>query len=160
MPFIYSVTPGAEQTSNGTGGTENDSFFIKAGSTRNVALQSLIGQGKANALTAISGLMVRIKKWTSTAASGGTGITPTPRDPGMQAAKGTAGYATSAVTTGTGGPSVMGAFGMGASGPGGWVAANADSPMVLEGAATQSIDAFVSSGTATMKYELSAETIE
>lgn len=157
MPFIYAVVPGAQQTTNASGGTENDALFIKPGSTRNVFLQQMLIQGKAAALTSLSGIVARLKKWTTTASSGGTGITPTPRDVGMQASKATAGYATGGVTSGTGGPALLGAFGCSAGGPGGWAAQNADSVHTLEAADNKSIDAFVSSPTASMGYDLSAE---
>jgi hypothetical protein len=41
MPFIYGVTPGAEQTTNATPGTENDSFFLKG----KVPLWNQMGHG-------------------------------------------------------------------------------------------------------------------
>ncbi len=91
MPFIYTValaTPG-NLTTNGSANTETETFFVKAGSGRNVGVQKVDVQGKGAGLTAISGIAFRLNKW-STASTAGTSVTPAPRDPGMQAAKATA----------------------------------------------------------------------
>lgn len=158
--MIYSVVPGAIQTTNATPLTENDCFFVKPGATRNVGLLALYLHGRAAALTAISGITIRIKKWTTTSASVGTAVTPAPADPGMQAAKATAAYSVGALTSGTGGPTFMLSIGCGAAGPGGWVAENPDAVKILEAAATQSLDAFCASGTANMNFELTAKIVE
>lgn len=161
MPMVYSVVPGALQTTNATPNTENDCLFIAAGSAgRTVGLLGLYVHGKGAALTAISGITFRIKKWTTTASSGGTGITPTPKDVGFQAAKHTAGYAVAAVTSGTGGPTLLGSIGCGAAGPGGWTAPNPDAVAVIEAGSADSIDVFCASGTASLNFEQFAETVE
>lgn len=161
MPMVYGVVPGALQTSNATPNTENDCFFVAAGSaSRAVGLLGLYVHGKGAALTAISGITFRIKKWTTTASSGGTSITPTPRDVGFQASKATAGYAVAAVTSGTGGPTLLGSIGCGAAGPGGWVAPNPDALPVIEAGSADSIDVFNASGTASLNFEMSAEIVE
>ena len=141
-------------------GTEIEAMFVKPGATRNVGIKGFYGGGKGTALTAISGIVQRLKKWTTTASSGGTAITPSPGDPGMQASKCTAGHASAGVTQGTGGPTLLAAFVSGAAGPGGWVASDPDSVKVLEAAATMSFGFFNSSNTASMKCELWAEVIE
>jgi len=157
MPFVYalqSVQLATNFTTSGTANTEVDHCFIKPG-TRNIALISLLVGGKAAGLTAISGIAFRIKKWTTTAASGGTAAVPTPRDPGMQAAKATAGMSASAgVTAGTGGPTFLGGCLCGAAGPGGWVAPNPDAAHTLEGSATQSLDIFSVSGTVSLNFDI------
>lgn len=160
MPFVYGVVPGAIQTTNVTPLTANDCFFVKSGATRNLGLQALYVVGRGANLTAITGIQFRVQKWTTTSSSAGTAITPAPRDPGQQAAKGTAAYAVATVTSGTGGPTLMLSIGCGAAGPGGWVAPNPDSVHMLEGAATQSLDVFCASGVASMSFELSAEIVE
>lgn len=161
MPFIYGVVPGALQTSNATPNTENDCFFVKPGTGRAVAMQSLYVHGKGAGLTAISGLTFRVKRWFTTASAGGTAITPSPRDGTIQAAKATAGYAVAAVTPGTGGPTLQLSIGCGAAGPGGWVAPNPDSVIgPVESAAAQSLDVFNASGTASLNFELAAEVVE
>ena len=127
-------------------------MFIKPG-TRTIAVQSMRVGGKGAGLTALSGISYRLKKYFTTAAAGGTAITPAPGDPGAQAAKATAGGASGGVTVGTGGPTFQVGCTSGAAGPGGWTAENPDSMKVLEGSANMSMDLFVSSGTASMNYE-------
>ena len=161
MPFIYGVVPGVNFTTSATPNTEVDALFIKPGATRDVNLISSSLQGKGAALTSLSGIIQRVKKWTTTASSGGTAITPSARDPGDQAAKATAGQASAGVTSGTGGPVLQVVFGCSASGPGSWSwLNNADVAIALEGAATQSIDVFNSSGTASLLHELSVDILE
>lgn len=156
MPFVYSSQPTSNITTSGTPNTEVDNFFLKPGA-RNVWLQSVLIIGKGAGLTAISGIVVRGKKYTTTAGSAGTAVTPTPRDPGAQACKATNANGTTAVTAGTGGPTQFLTIGCGAAGPGGWVAPNPDSMVVLEGSANHSLDLFNSSGTASLNFEQMAE---
>lgn len=156
MPMIYTLspaTPGNTATS-GTANTEVDVFFMKAG-VRNAALQAMYVLGKGAGLTAISGISFRVCKF-ATGSTAGTAITATPKDPGMQAAKQTAASAPTAGTTRTN--HVI--FGCGAAGPGGWVAPNPDSVIQLEGGGAFSVDAFSVSGTSSLNFEWSAETIE
>lgn len=158
--FIYGVVPGAIQTTNATPATENDCFFIAAGTGRTSAIIGLYVHGRGAGLTAISGITFRTKTWFTTASSGGTGITPSPRDPGAQASKCTAGYAVATVTSGTGGPTLKLSIGCGAAGPGGWVAPNPDAAILIESGSADSHDVFCSSGTASLNFELSAEVQE
>jgi hypothetical protein len=158
--MIYGVVPGVNFTTSAVANTEIDALFVKPG-TRTVWMTALQVQGKGSQLTSLSGIIQRIKKWTTTASSGGTAITPSPRDPGYQAAKSTAGQASAGVTSGTGGPVLQLAFGCSASGPGSWSwLNNADVAPALEGSANQSIDAFNSSGTASLLLELSVDIME
>lgn len=154
MPMVYDLqlaTAGTTST-NGSANTESTVFFVKAG-TRNVALFSMYAVGRGASLTSITGIGIRLCKF-ATAGTSGTGITPAPRDPGMQAAKCTS---ASGHTVGTGTRTQQGFFGFGAAGPGVWVAPNPDAAMVLEGSATNGIDVeSVSAGTS-MTFEWSAE---
>lgn len=156
MPMVYTLSLGTagNTATNATPNTENETFFMKPG-TRNAALQSMYACGKGAGLTAISGIIHRIIRW-GTASTAGTSITPTPKDPGMQAAKMTAASAPTAGTTRTN--RVI--FGCGAAGPGGWVAPNPDSVELLEGSGAQSIDGCNASGTASLNFEWSAEAVE
>jgi len=165
MPMYYTEVPGAIQTTNATPNTANDAYFIKPGSTRAVWLCWAQVQGRAAGLTALSGISFRLEKWTSTASSAGTSITPSPNDVGFQAAKHTAAYSASTLTSGTGGPTLLGSFGCSVSGPGGWgnpqaSTGNLDQAYALEGAATQSIDIFNVSATASLNFECSTGTAE
>lgn len=156
MPMIYSLSlaTAGDTTTNGSASTENETFFVKAG-VRNCALQSMYVIGKGAGLTAISGIAHRIIKW-GTASTAGTSITPTPKDPGMQAAKATAASAPTAGSTRTN----RIVFGCGAAGPGGWVAPNPDSVEIMEGGGAFSIDGTNISGTVSLPFSWSAEIVE
>jgi hypothetical protein len=160
MPLYYSVVPGATQTTNGSANTANDAFFIKPGATRTVWLRSIYLCGRGAALTSISGITMRMEKWTSTASSAGTAVTPSPNDVGMQAAKHTAAFSATTLTSGTGGPTLLLSVGCGTTSPGNWVAPSNDEAYALEGAATQSIDGFNVSGGTSLVFEMSAGTME
>jgi hypothetical protein len=154
MPMIYSTslaTPG-NLTTNGVANTETDAWFLKAGASRNASLQAVYVIGKGAGLTAISGIAFRIARF-ATASTGGTGMTPTPKDTAMQAAVSTAASRPAAGTTRTNRLS----FGCGAAGPGGWVAPNQDSLEVLSAAGAPSLDMFDVSGTISLQYEFSFE---
>lgn len=157
MPMVYGcslATPGNTAT-NGSANTESSVWYFKPG-TRNVALQSMYVVGKGAGLTAISGIGIRVAKF-ATAGTSGTAITPAPRDPGMQAAKATA---ASGHTIGTGTRTNHVFFGCGAAGPGGWVAPNPDSLVLLEGSATNGVDVQSVSGTVSLNFEWSSEIVE
>lgn len=163
MPFVYhfgSRDAADPFVTSGSGGTQVDSFFIKPGATRPVALIALRGQGRGAALTSLSGISLLIKQYTSTAASGGTSVTPAPVDKRAPAAVCTMGGASGGVTVGTGGPTQVGGIGFGASGPGGWQAPNPDAAIALDGGATMSTDLFSCSGSASMNYEFWGEVQE
>ena len=156
MPFVYRSVGGivASNFVTGAANTDQDYYFIKPG-TRNVGVLSLIVGGKGAGLTALSGLQFTLEKYptTATALNTGTALVPAPVDPGSQAAKATAGASTGAqFTAGTGTKVYVGGCFSGAAGPGGWVAENPDALPTLEGAATQSIDLWVQSGTATLSF--------
>ena len=163
--LYYTSTPGATQTTNATPNTENDAFFLAPGTGRTMFVVYIVLQGRGATLTSVSGISIRLKKWTSTASSGGSAITPTPVNPGYQASKHTAGFSATTVTSGTGGPTLLGSFGMGTTSPGGWgspqaAAGNLDQAFDLESAATQSIDMFNVSGAASLVFEAFAGTAE
>lgn len=160
MPLFYTDVPGATQTSNATPNTANDCLFIAPGATRTVWVKAIYPTGRGAGLTTISGISYRLEKWTTTASSGGTAITPTPNDPGYQAAKHTAGYAAGAVTSGTGGPTLCLSIGSGVTAPGNWIAPTLDEGYSLQAAATQSLDIFNVSGSASLPFEMSVGTVE
>lgn len=156
MPMVYSLSlaTAGSLTTNATPNTETDAFFVKAG-VRNAALQAVYAVGRGAGLTAISGIAMRVIRF-ATASTAGTGITPVPKDPGMQAAKATAASRPTAGATRTN----RIVFGCGATGPGGWIAPNPDSVELLEGGGAPSIDMMDVSGTASLPYEWSAEIVE
>jgi hypothetical protein len=160
MPLFYTIVPGAIQTTNAAPLTANDCFFVKPGATRTVWIKAIYPEGRGALLTSISGITYRLEKWTTTASSAGTAVTPSPNDVGYQAAKHTAGWAVATVTSGTGGPTLMLSIGSGTTSPGNWIAPTLDEGYALEGAATQSLDIFNASGAASLNFELSVATVE
>jgi len=162
--FLYSensAVVATNFTTSGTANTEVDHLFIKPG-VRTIGLQAMYLGGKGAGLTAISGIAYRIKAARTTATTGGGSvITPTPKDPGAQAAKATcSGSASAGFTTPGTGFVYIGGCVSGAAGPGGWVAANGDSMPVCEGGANQSLDVFSASGTLSLNFELNVEHTE
>jgi|HubBroStandDraft_3_1064219.scaffolds.fasta_scaffold102479_2 hypothetical protein len=159
MPMCYTsslATPGASTTS-GTTNTETDAIYLKPASAvpaRNVMLQAAYVVGAGNALTAISGLRFRIVRAT-TASTSGTATTPNPKDAGMQAATAIGSTGGTVSTTGRTNHVI---FGCGAAGPGGWVAPNPDSMIVVTSAATQpSVDLLAVATNVSLTYEFSIE---
>lgn len=168
MPFLYcseSVQAIASQGTSGSANVELDQFFLKPGASRAVGIPAIRVQGKGAGLTALSGISIRLKQWTSTASTsvGGTSTTPAPKNNLVPACVATAGMATAAastITSGTGGPSVVGYASCGASGPGGWVAINPDDVPYLDGNASKSMDLLSASGTASLAYEFEVDSQE
>jgi len=159
MPFVYDIAlaTAGSTTTNGSANTENNTFSIKAGAA-NVGLQSMYAVGKGAALTAISGIVHRIVHW-ATASTGGTGITPTPKDSRLQGNVSAKATVISAATNGTTRTNKV-IFGHGAAGPGGWVAPNPDSLETLIASGSDSIDALNASGTVSLPFEWSGEIVE
>lgn len=160
MPFIYfnhSKQVSENYNTSGTTNTEIDFYFLKPGATRALNVLNASVQGKGGGLTALSGISIRGKHWTSTASSGGTSSTPAPKHNLAPACVATAAFGagggTGAVTSGTGGPSIVGYAGMGASGPGGWVAVNPDDVPSLDGNATKTFDLFSAAVTVSLAFE-------
>lgn len=160
MPFVYaSHTKQVSEnyTTSGSANTGIDFLFLKPGSSRALVILAIKVQGKGAGLTALSGISIRLEQWTSTASSGGTSTTPAPKHNLAPACVATAGMGTSggtaAVTSGTGGPSIVGYASMGASGPGGTVAINPDDCAALDGGANKSCDLFSASPTASLSFE-------
>ena len=160
MPLFYTCVPGAIQTTNATPLTANDCFFVSPGATRTVWVNAIYPTGRGALLTSISGISYRLEKWTTTKSSGGTAITPSPKDPGYQASLHTSAFAVGALTSGTGGPTLMLSIGSGATSPGNWIAPTLDQAYSLAAAANQSLDIFSASGAASQNFELSVDTVE
>lgn len=157
--LYYTDVPGATITTNAAINTANDCTFIKSGSARTCWLNAIYPQGRGALLTSISGISYRLEKWTTTASSGGSAITPSPDDPGFQAAKHTAGFSATTVTSGTGGPTLMISIGSGTTSPGNWLAADSNGPnsmgYSLEAGANQSLDIFNIASATALTFEIS-----
>ena len=157
--LVFKNVLGALVTTNASGATENDFAFVKPGATRNVMVRAISLIGRAAGATTIASVVVRIKKWTTTASSTNA-VTPAPVEIGYQAAKSTAGISATTVTSGTGGPTVLGTIGCSQGGPGGWVARDDYSGYLLEGNDAKSIDLFNISGVASVPFECDLEIVE
>jgi hypothetical protein len=158
--LFYNVAPGATQTTNAAANTENDALFITPGTLRGFGVSAIYPQGKGANLTNISGIIYRIKKWTTTASSGGTAITPTPKEAGYSAASASAGFSAAAVTSGTGGPTLLMSIGSGTTSPGNWQARTYDEAPRLYAGETKSIDVFNVAAAVALAYEMSIDTFE
>jgi hypothetical protein len=149
MVYRSSLATAGNLTTNATPNTETEAFFLKPG-TRNSVFAAIAMIGKGAGLTQLSGIVMRIIKW-GTASTAGTAITPSPVDPGMQAAKATAASRPTSGTTRTQGL-ITGCSGTNL---GGWTMPNVDAGIVLEGSAAGSISGLDASGTASLNYEFS-----
>lgn len=159
MPFVYSVegAPATPYASSGTPNAEDPTLVLRQ-ATRGVDLQGIYVLGRGAALTAITGIGYRVRRWT-TAGSGGTAITPSPRRIGTTAST-TAADKVTAITPGTVSGAYQLSFGCGASGPGGWVARDGDSAIHLEAGGADELNINSVSGVASMLHHVSAEIAE
>lgn len=151
-------------STSATPSTEIDVFSMKPGTTRCTNVYALRAQGRGAGLTALTGITLAFKDWT-TASTAGTALTPSANDKGNTIAAATVprigtGGGVNAVTPGTGGPLYRGGCGMGGSGPGGWVAANPDAQLGMNAAYAGSLDLYSVSGTASMLYDFTVEHAE
>jgi hypothetical protein len=159
MPFVYAVegAPATPYASHATPNTEDPTLVLRQ-ATRGFNLQALYATGRGAALTAITGIGYRVRRWT-TAGSGGTAITPAPRRIGTTAST-TAADKVTAITPGTVSGAYQIAFGCGAAGPGGWVARDEDSMIHVEGGGSDELNVNSVAGVASMLHHVSAEIVE
>src|SRR5271156_4060888 len=150
--LFYNVAPGAIQTTNASANTTNDALFIAPGSLRGFGISAIYPQGRGANLTNISGITYRLVKWTSTASSGGSSITPTPKEAGYAASSETAGFSASAVTPGTGGPTLIMSIGSGTTSPGNWQVRTYDESPRLYAGETKSMDILNVSSAVSLSY--------
>jgi len=161
--FVYTsslATPGVT-TGSATPNTEVGAISFKPPITlpaRTAGLQAVYVVGRGSALTSISGLVFRIIRMT-TASSAGVATTPSPKDKDAPAATMTA--VTGQTISATGRTNHV-VFGCGAAGPGGWVAPNPDSMVMIVPVVTTapSVDVVEASATASLTFEFSCEHVE
>ena len=161
MPFCYTLTSqtisATPYATSGSAGTAIDFFFLKSGAGAKSAIYNLRAQGRGAGLTALTGVSLNLRNWT-TASTGGTAMTATPNSLAgavacqATAAAGAAG-GTGAVTAGSGGGTYRGGMGMGGSGPGGWVAANPDAAIEQAAGSAGSVDWYSIAGVASMNFD-------
>ncbi len=159
MPFAYAVegAPATPYATHATPNTEDPTLVLRQ-AARGVDLQAVYAIGRGAALTAITGIGYKVRRWT-TAGSGGTAVTPAPRRIGTTAST-TAADKLTAITAGTVSGAYQLGFGCGAAGPGGWVAPNPDSMIHLEGGSSDELDINSVAGVASMLHHVSAEIVE
>lgn len=158
-PFVYGVegAPATPYQTHATPNTEDPTLVLRQ-AVRGFDVNSIYVQGRGAALVAITGIGYRVRRWT-TAGSGGTAITPSPRRIGTTAST-TAADKVTAITPGTVSGAYQLAFGCGASGPGGWTARDADSAIHVEGTSADELNINSVCGVATMNHHVSAEIAE
>ena len=159
MPFLYSVegAPATPYATHGTPNTEDPTLVLRQ-AVRGFDLQALWVHGRGAALTALTGIGYRVRRWT-TAGSGGTAITPSPRRVGTTAST-TAADKVTAITAGTVSGAYQLSLGCGAAGPGGWAALNPDSCIHVEGGGADELDINSVCGVASMLHHVNAEIME
>jgi len=151
--FVYNVSNAAIITTNAVVNTLNDFAFLRPGAaSRSARMVKIDLIGRGGSLTSISGIGVRINKWTTTASSA-SAVTPTPVDEIAPASQATAGMSATIVTSGTGGPTFLGTCGCGAAGPGGWVARDQDDGYELSAGDNRSVDLNDISATVSLTFE-------
>jgi hypothetical protein len=159
MPFCYGIE-GAPATPYATHATPNteDPTLVMRQAVRGFDIQAIYVVGRGANLTALTAIGWRLRRWT-TAGSGGTAVTPSPRRIGTTAST-TAADKVTAITAGTVSGAYQLGFGCGAAGPGGWVAPNADSTIHVEGGGADEIDINSVCGVASMLNHVSVEILE
>lgn len=159
MPFLYGVdgAPATPYATHATPNTEDPTLVLRQ-ATRGFDLQAVWVHGRGAALTALTGIGYRLRRWT-TAGTGGTAVTPAPRRVGVTAST-TAVDKVTAITAGTVSGAYQLGFGCGAAGPGGWAALNTDSAIHVEGGSSDEIDINSVCGVASMLHHVHAEIME
>ncbi len=162
MPVIYSSGRFVNQATNATGNTESTHYRYLTGATRGCTINYISAVGKASAATTISGISFRIKRWTTTTSTGGTALTPSPRDQQAQAAITGVSSDATAITAGTGGPAYQGFFGCGKAGPGGWWQQTPDNGIFLPagGGVPGNADVVSASAEVSLNFEMQLEHAE
>lgn len=159
MPFVYAVegAPSTPYATHATPNTEDPTLVLRQ-ATRGFDVQAIYAHGRGAALTTISGIGYRVRRWT-TAGSGGTAITPAPRRIGTTAST-TAADKQTAITPGTVSGAYQISFGCGAAGPGGWIAPNPDSCIHVEGGSSDELNINSVAGVASLLHHVHAEIVE
>ncbi len=130
--WVYEVAPAVSDTTSGSADTL-DAYLALRETAQTVWMNMWRSIGKGAVLTSLTGIVHRLRHWT-TAGSGGSGVTPQGVRPPDQPAASTV-VATGAFTPGTvSGVTILG-FGHGATGPGGWAARSESSKKTLESGA-------------------------
>jgi hypothetical protein len=156
MGFYYATN--RQTTSSGSSQTEVDHLSIKPGASRCINLvQMRISARNAT----VGGGTLRLKRYTTTASSGGGAQTINKKDAGEQASVSTAICDSSSITAGTGGPDILDSIGFSQTGAQGfWGAAEPNDGYVIEAGATKSFDFFSICNGTSVPVDITSEHIE
>lgn len=159
MGFIYDVSHDGTnkflQTS-GSADTELPNMALRQ-ATRNFSLNAARVQGRGAGLTTLTGIVFLVRRWT-TAGSGGTAATPAPRRIGTTAATTASTSVDASITAGTVSGAVQAMFGCGAAGPGGFVARDDDSKILVEAGSADELNInSTQGGGSALKFSMDAE---
>src|SRR6266571_4302061 len=85
MPFVYAVegAPATPYATHATPNTEDPTLVLRQ-AVRGFDITSILVHGRGAGLVAITGIGYRLRRWT-TAGTGGTAVTPSPRRVGTVA---------------------------------------------------------------------------
>jgi hypothetical protein len=125
--FVYNTAPPAAVNTSATANTDVDHLRVLTVAARMAWVKALYCRGKSSIMTTITGIEVMLKRF-ATASTVGSAITPQPRDNAAPAARLTAFTGPTIGAT----PTIAQAIGFGATGPGAWVAEDADSYIDLD----------------------------
>ncbi len=142
MPFYYDVNKTAGHTTNGTTLTESLALWVKTAAVYDAAIKGVYATARSGSA---GGASLRVKYNTGTTASGGTGITPGPRN--LRGPVATTVWATDATTI-TAGTTLTTRLSVGfaqTGGQGGWVPLEAAGSLYMGGNALTPVDAEISS---------------
>lgn len=155
MPFIYGVgEAGTDYATSASADTELVWAALRQ-ATRSFRVTAMFFAGKAVAATTLNGISHHLRRWT-TAGTGGTAVTPSPRDANAPAAVTTAGFG--APTPGTVSGAVQLSVGHSASGPGGWVARDDNSKIHVDAGTSDELAAYsIQGGTSALDFTGSFE---
>jgi hypothetical protein len=156
MGFYYTVN--RQTTSNSSAATETDHLSIKPGSSRMIQLVQM----RVSARNAtVGGATLRLKRYNSTASSGGGAQAIKAKDDAAQASTAAAICDSSSITAGTGGPDVLDSIGFSQTGAQGfWGAAEPNDAYVLDAGATKSFDFFSICNGTSVPLDITTEHIE
>lgn len=157
MPFIYGVgAAGVDYNTSASADTE-DAWLALREATSGFKLTGLFVAGKAVAATVLNGISHHVRRWT-TAGTGGTALTPSPRTSNASAASTTAADKQTALTPGTVSGAVQLSIGHGASGPGGWVARDENSKVHVPPGTADELDVYsIQGGSSALPFTGSCE---
>lgn len=155
MPFVYGVgQAGTDYQTSGTADTEVIWAALRE-ATSGFKLIGMFVAGKAVAATVLNGIGHHVRRWT-TAGTGGTAVTPSPRVDTAPAANTTAGLG--APTAGTVSGAIQLSIGHGASGPGGWVARDENAKITVTPGTADELAAYsITGGTTALDFSGSFE---